>query len=321
MEKPTDQTARFANDVYKGLQKPDKSLPSKYFYDETGDSIFREIMEMPEYYLTNAELEILTHQKEAICDVIEVKRSPFNLLEFGAGDGLKTRVMLKYLSKQNTDLTYYPIDISRNILQLLKDSLKQEIPGLQVSPLNMEYFNALSYMHRLNDLRTITLFLGSNIGNFRMEKAGEFLANLSGNSQPGDMLLLGVDLKKDPKTILLAYDDPAGVTARFNLNLLNRINRELGGTFRVGNFRHVVEYDEKSGEVNSYLASVTDQRVFIKFLDWEVHFRKGERIHTEISRKYSLEELEKLAGENGFSLVHHFVDNREYFTDTLLKVS
>ena len=310
----------FAQDVYAGLHQKKKSIPSKYFYDEEGDRIFQQIMNMPEYYLTNAEHEIFTLQAGAICEAMEATSAPFNLIEFGAGDGFKTKILIKHLLSLGADFTYYPVDISQNILDELKNDLSQEIPELKVETLNMDYFAALQFMHRLNDLKTITLFLGSNIGNFHLDEAAEFLKKLSSNCESGDLLLLGVDMKKDTRIITEAYDDPAGITAAFNLNLLRRINRELDANFNLEQFKHLTYYEEDTGEVQSFLVSLAHQKVFIKQLDWEVSFKDGERIHTEISRKYSLSELELVAQKDNFDVVRHFLDSKKYFTDTLWRV-
>lgn len=320
MARPITEISQFALDVFDGLRKENKSVPSKYFYDEEGDRIFQKIMNMPEYYLTDAEYEIFSEQAGLICKAMNATSKPFNLIEFGAGDGYKTIILLKHLLEIKAEFTYYPVDISQNILDELSENLKNEIPQLQVQPLNMDYFGALQYMHRLNDLTTFTLFLGSNIGNFHLNEAADFLRELSMNCSSEDMLLLGVDLKKDKNIIINAYDDPNGITSDFNLNLLSRMNRELGANFNIGQFEHHTFYEEESGEVLSFLVSLIDQRVFFKNMDWEVLFKKDEKIHTEISRKYSLEELETIAEKDNFDVVHHFMDSRKYFTDTLWKV-
>jgi dimethylhistidine N-methyltransferase len=320
MTHPKTGLSTFATDVYNGLNDKEKSVPSKYFYDEEGDRIFQQIMNMPEYYLTNAEFEILSEQSEVICKAMGVESGPFNLIEFGAGDGYKTKVLLNKLIELGAKFTYYPVDISMNILEELSVNLKKEIPLLKIEPLNMDYFSALRYMHKLNDLSTVTLFLGSNIGNFHLDEAADFLRELSANCISGDMLLLGVDLKKDTKVITDAYNDPHGITAAFNLNLLRRMNRELGADFNLENFRHLTYYEEETGEVVSYLVSLVQQSVYFKELDWKVHFHQDERIHTEISRKYSLEELEAVANKDNYDVVSHFLDSRKYFTDTLWKV-
>jgi len=321
MEKTKTLTDQFAKDVAKGLQEKNKSLPSKYFYDEEGDRIFQQIMEMPEYYLTRAEYEIFSKQKQEICQKMLAFSEPFNLIEFGAGDGLKTKVLLKQLSKGNASFTYFPVDISENILNELKTDLRAEFPGLKVHPLNTDYFTALKKMGEFNNLRNITLFLGSNIGNFHLDKAAAFLDELSKNCKPSDMLLLGVDLKKDPEIIKAAYDDPKGITAAFNLNLLKRINRELDADFNVNAFEHLTYYETESGEVQSFLVSKIGQTVTIKKIGLSIHFKKGERIHTEISRKYDFKELETIAENDGFEIIQHFVDSKKYFCDTLWRVS
>ena len=310
----------FARDVLTGLEKENKSLPSKYFYDEEGDRLFQQIMNMPEYYLTRCEFEILAEQRNEICDAIGTTDAPFNLIEFGAGDGLKTKLLLKHLTDINADFTYYPVDISSNILNELKTGLKVEFPSLQVNPVHDDYFGALRQMEYFNKRRNVTLFLGSNIGNFHYDEAAVFLQQFVAGSRAGDMLLLGVDLKKDPKVISLAYDDPHGITAAFNLNLLTRMNKELGADFNPADFRHYTCYEPASGEVLSYLISLNNRQVYFRELDRTVSFKKNELIHTEISKKYTLEELEKLALSQGLELVSHFMDNKNYFTDTLFKI-
>ena len=320
MTKPITEISQFAQDVFEGLRKENKAVPSKYFYDEEGDRIFQQIMNMPEYYLTDAEYEIFSEQADSICQAMNASAKPFNLIEFGAGDGYKTKLLLNHLLEIKAEFTYYPVDISQNILDELSENLKSEIPQLQVQPLNMDYFGALQYMHRLNDLTTYTLFLGSNIGNFHLDEAADFLSELSSNCSSGDLLLLGVDLKKDKNIIISAYNDPHGITSDFNLNLLSRMNRELGANFDIRQFEHHTFYEEETGEVLSFLVSITDQNVFFKNMDWDLTFKKDEKIHTEISRKYSLQELDSIAEKDNFDVINNFMDSRKYFTDALWKV-
>ncbi len=310
----------FAVDVINGLEKENKSLPSKYFYNEEGDRLFQQIMEMPEYYLTRCEFEILAEQRKEICDAIGAFNTPFNLIEFGAGDGMKTKLLLKYLTDNNAEFTYYPVDISLHILNELTTDLENNFPSLQMEPIHDDYFGALQQMDDFNKRRNVTLFLGSNIGNFHYEEAGVFLKHFVSGSGTGDMLLLGVDLKKDPRVILQAYDDPRGITAAFNLNLLTRMNNELGADFNPESFRHYTCYEPASGEVLSYLISLENQRVYFSALDLTIIFEKNELIHTEVSKKYTLEELEKLALSRGLEKVSHFLDSKNYFTDTLFKI-
>jgi dimethylhistidine N-methyltransferase len=275
---------------------------------------------MPEYYLTRAEFEIFSKQTHAICEKINAFGQPFNLIEFGAGDGLKTKLLLKQLMEGNASFTYFPVDISENILEELKANLEVELPNLEVQPLNTDYFGALKRMKEFNNRRNIILFLGSNIGNFHLDEAAAFLDALSKSCKPADMMLLGVDLKKDPKIINPAYDDPNGITASFNLNLLKRMNRELGSDFISENFKHLTFYEEETGEVLSFLVSGKDQTVHFSEIGLEVHFKAGERIHTEISRKYDFAELESIAEKDGFEVIQHFVDSNGYFCDTLWRV-
>ena len=311
---------QFAKDVIKGFGKKPKSISSKYFYDAKGDQIFQQIMHMPEYYLTRAEHEIFDEQYNQICQAINAFDEPFNLIELGAGDGYKTKLLLKYLLEQHAEFTYYPVDISENILAELAISLRGMFPPLKFHPLNYEYFEALKQLNKLSDRKNVILFLGSNIGNFHFEEAEVFIKELADNSKRNDMLLIGVDLKKDPNIIQLAYDDPKGITAAFNLNLLNRMNHELGANFDLNRFEHLAFYEQESGEMLSYIVSLFDQKVYFDAMDMSFNFEKGERIHTEVSKKYSKEEIRLLAEGQGLELTKYFTDSNNYFTDVLLTI-
>ncbi len=318
METTNTTLTQFAKDVIHGFGKKPKSISSKYFYDAEGDRLFQQIMHMPEYYLTDAEHEIFDEQYDKICNAIKAFDEPFNLIELGAGDGYKTKLLLKYLLEQNAEFTYYPVDISKNILTELGISLKGMFPPLLFHALHCEYFEALKQMNKLNDRRNVVLFLGSNIGNFHLDEAEVFIQEMSNNCKPGDMLLLGVDLKKDPRIIQLAYDDSQGITAAFNLNLLSRMNRELGAAFDIRQFKHLAHYEKETGEMLSFIESLFDQEIYFEELDMEFQFEKGERIHTEVSKKYSPEELRSLAEGQGFELNQYFTDSNNFFTDVLL---
>ncbi len=320
MKTTTENTfkAQFARDVDLGLSSEPKFLPSRYFYDAKGDKLFQQIMRMPEYYLTDCEYEIFDRQKADILRAI-YNGQKFNLVELGAGDGYKTKLLLDHFLQNEVDFEYVPVDISKDVLQELKGSLQKQFPALKVSPLNYEYFEALERLNDLDKAPKVILFLGSNIGNFTPERARTFFDKLNTTIQKGDLLLCGIDLKKDPRTILAAYNDPTGITKAFNLNLLTRINRELGGNFKVENFNHYPTYDPFSGEARSYVMSTVDQEVYIEALDKSFRFTHSEPIHTEISRKYSLAEIEKLAQNSGFEWLHHFTDSKGYFVDTLWK--
>jgi len=312
--------SQFAVDTMDGLGKPQKTLMSKYFYDEQGDKIFQQIMAMPEYYLTRCEMDVFETQKDEIFRNICPKGIPFNLIELGAGDGSKTVVLLKHFLKQGIDFTYYPVDISKHILDELVEMLKTEIPQLVVHPLNMDYFEALKQMEQFTERKNVTLFLGSNIGNFDTDSLEGFLTNLQRHFKPNDKLLLGVDLKKDPNIILNAYNDSPGITASFNMNLLTRMNRELGADFDLNTFKHYALYEPVTGEARSYIVSLTNQTVRFNELEFEVNFEAGESIHTEISRKYSVNNLDELAERCGFTTQENFLDSKQYYVNTMWKV-
>lgn len=316
-EKLSDKTAKFAKDTMYGLSQNPKTISSMYFYDEEGDKIFQEIMNMPEYYLTNCEYEILSQQRKEICDAIHAFDEPINIIEFGAGDGYKTKLLLNYLLKNGAQFTYYPVDISNYILSELETRLRSEIPGLEVKPLNMEYFDALTALSKINDRRNVVLFLGSNIGNFKYKEAENFIGRINSCSNQGDMILVGVDLRKDPDIITRAYDDSDGITSQFNLNLLKRMNYELGADFVLDNFSHYAFYEPIDGEMLSYLVSKKDQFVHFDLLNWQAEFKRNEFIQTEVSKKYSISELEMMAESQNFKVKQHFFDQKNYFVDTL----
>src|SRR5690554_4451281 len=266
MDKRTfDQS--FAKDIMAGLGADNKFIPSKYLYDEKGSRIFQSIMNLPEYYLTRAEFDILEEYKEGILRPIAANGRKFNLVELGAGDGLKTKILIKYLWENTVEFEYYPVDISSSSLKGLKESLEKEFEGILVNPIEGTYGLSLSEKRWQNDRPSLMLFLGSNMGNFLKGEAMSLLQEVSGSLNSGDMLLAGFDLKKDPALILKAYNDSQGVTRDFNLNLLARINRELGGDFDLSKYKHWPLYDPVRGECKSYLISMEKQRVHLRKLN------------------------------------------------------
>lgn len=311
---------QFAEDTIAGLSKPQKTMSSKYFYDAKGDEIFQQIMEMPEYYLTRSELEVFQSQKEDIYKEMSPYGLPFNLIELGAGDGMKTKVLLRHFLEQGIEFTYYPVDISKHILNELVTSLSRELPSLNVEPLHMDYFEALKRMEQFTDRKNVTMFLGSNIGNFEVANLDRFLSRLQSYFKKNDKLLLGVDLKKDPDLIMPAYDDPHGITAAFNMNLLVRMNAELGANFDLNSFKHYAKYEPMTGEARSYIVSLKDQKVKFSEIDFEVDFESGECVHTEISRKYSLNGIQELGERNGFKTAANFFDQRKFYVNTMWTV-
>lgn len=309
-----------AEAVREGFSKSPKSISSMFLYDAEGDRLFQEIMKMPEYYLTRCEEEIFHRQKEEITMEMRAFDEPFNLLEFGAGDGMKTKILLRFLLEKGADFIYYPVDISEHILEELTHSLLKEMPTLKVHPLNFEYFDAIRQANNMNNRRNITLFLGSNMGNFTQGQAVGFYRNFARESKTGDLLFVGIDRRKNHQIISNAYDDSQGITAAFNLNLLRRMNRELGAGFNLETFSHYTFYEPVSGEVRSYLVSLKKQQVHFEVLEMQFLFAKNELIHTEISKKYSPEEIVRLAGKTGYKVLRHFTDSRQYFLDSLWEI-
>lgn len=307
----------FALDVKNGLDESPKTLPSRYFYDEIGDDLFQKIMDLDEYYLTRAEFEIFVRQKDEILKAFLGDEGSFRLVELGAGDGTKTKVLLSHFLERNASFTYSPIDISGNVLEQLEDDLSQELPLLKVEPIVGEYFSALEELAANDTSKEVVLFLGSNIGNFDEASGVEFLTHIGENLSQGDMLLIGFDLMKSPKKILSAYNDKDGVTKAFNLNLLTRINKELGANFNVEDFGHFPTYDPQTGETKSHIISKKQQTVYIESLDESFSFDAWEAIHTEVSQKYSMKMIEAYAAESGFEIVHNFMDSNKYFVDSL----
>ncbi len=307
----------FAQDVLLGLSSKPKSIPSKYFYDATGDKLFQDIMAMPEYYLTRKEFEILENQHQAILKKILAKNEPFNLVELGAGDGLKTKILLRHLDRLGVNYTYFPIDFSRTVLEELKHSLASELPKLEVKPIEDTYRGSLLKRQWDNGRPTFILFLGGNIGNFPLKEAHDVLDHLRLGTVFGDEVLLGFDLKKNPQTILNAYHDQGGVTREFNLNLLRRMNNELGANFNLEQFIHWPSYNPVNGECRSHLVALKKQVVDIKVLNQAFEFEAYEPIFTEISKKYSLSDIEKLAKRSGFEVKEAFLDSENFFADVL----
>jgi len=305
---------QFARDIIKGLTATPKKLLSKYFYDEKGDTLFQQIMNLDEYYLTNAEYEILDTYKQQLLEVFSTGCDRFNLVEFGAGDGYKTKVLLKHFLDQQAEFKYVPIDISGNVLQILENSLHKELPDLQVQGIENDYFKALEELEN-NGTRNVVLFLGSNIGNFTGKRALEFLTALNNGLRKDDMLLIGFDLKKDPSVILKAYDDSQGITRAFNFNLLERINNELGANFDVSKFRHFPSYNPQTGTTESFLISKEAQQVEI--MDTTISFDAWEAIHMEISQKYGMRDITTMALQSGFGVTQNFYDKKSYFLDSV----
>ena len=307
----------FEQDVIVGLTAAEKFLPSKYFYDDEGSRIFKEIMEMPSYYLSNCEYEILALQAADIHQKLGFDE-PFNIIELGAGDGTKTFKLLQYLLTQKVNFDYIPIDISQEAMNMLCETLHLKLPQLSIKPETGDYFEVLDQLKHSNKQQSLLLFLGSNIGNYPYKEAIELMQLFHNSMKKGDKLLMGIDLQKNPQVIYEAYSDSEGITKRFNLNLLKRINRELGANFDIDQFDFYCYYNPRNGELFSYLVSLAEQEVFLPNTATTLFFKKDELIWTEQSKKYSFKEIDLLAKQSGFSVVDYFIDSKHYFTDSLL---
>jgi L-histidine N-alpha-methyltransferase len=307
----------FLNDVLKGLRSQPKYLFSKYFYDEKGDELFQKIMASEDYYLTNCEMEIFSKQTAAIADSVLKNDPVLDVIEFGAGDATKSVFLLKELVKRNAIDTYFPIDISKNIIDFLEKRLPEEMPELNIHGLNGEYLEMLAQTNHFSTKRKLVLFLGANIGNFKFNEMPDFCKKLRGLLSQDDMVLIGFDLKKNPKKILAAYNDREGFTTQFNLNLLTRINTELNGNFDLENFEHYATYDPESGACKSYLVSLKKQDILIA--NEVIGFEENEIIFMEISQKYSIQQINETALSCGFAPFACFFDSKRYFVDVVWK--
>lgn len=310
-----DPRAGLAEDVRRGLSsKPKRFLP-KYFYDELGSQLFEAICLLPEYYLTRAENEILERYADEMAASVSGHTT---LLEMGSGSASKTRLIIEALLRKQDELLFVPVDISATALDSSSRILLQSHPRLRIEAYAADYFAGLEELGKTSRMRTLALFLGSNISNFDPDEALRFLRALRKVLWAGDALILGADLKKNKAILEAAYNDALGVTAAFNLNVLARINRELGSNFDLRGFQHRAFYNEEAGRVEIYIESMRAQSVVIGQLGMEVKFAKGEQIHTENSYKYHLDDIAKLAAQTGFTPAHTWLDSKEQFSSNLL---
>ncbi|WP_404308800.1 L-histidine N(alpha)-methyltransferase [Neorhodopirellula lusitana] len=300
---PTDQ---FLHDVVKGLSGAQKTLPCKYLYDECGSQLFDKICETDEYYPTRTELGIMQRNAKSIADQIG---SGVMLVEYGSGSSTKTRILLDAL---DTPVAYVPVDISEEHLLKTADDLRSAYPDTEILPVVADFTKPFTLSQSEQPCFHVALYFpGSTIGNFTPEEAGELLKFMSSTLGEKGGLLIGIDLQKEASIIEAAYNDQAGITAEFNLNLLTRINSELDGNFDIAQFKHRAIYNPSEHRIEISIVSLRDQQVRLD--DQEFHFRTGESILTEYSHKYTIEGFTQFASQFGFALHHHWTDNRNYF--------
>jgi L-histidine Nalpha-methyltransferase len=309
---------RFAEDVRRGLTADPKVLFPKYFYDALGSRLFEAICELPEYYVTRAETEIFQRHAGEIAGSLD---GSLRLVELGSGDARKTRLLIEALVARQGGLEYLPIDVARSAVEQSAERLLHAFPELTVTAFVGDYqagLRALRGERIQPGLRTLALFLGSTIGNLDPADRIALLREIRAVLRPGDGLLLGVDLRKSESILLPAYDDALGVTAAFNLNLLSRINQELGGEFELGTFRHQARWNREQSRIEMHLESLREQTVPIRGLGLEVRFAAGETIHTESSYKLDPGQVAEMAGASGFALRRTWTDRGGRFASNLL---
>ncbi|AGK56419.1 methyltransferase [Hyphomicrobium denitrificans 1NES1] len=296
----------FASSVIEGLSNAQKSLPCRYFYDARGSALFEDITRLPEYYPTRTETQILMDYAD---DMVGSVGDGGLLVEFGSGSSLKTEILLDHLG---SSVAYVPIDVSETALADAKARLMRRYPSLDVRPIVADFSHALTFPADLAAREKTGFFPGSTIGNLAPQEAASLLTVFGRALGRSSRLIIGVDLKKDPRRLIDAYNDQAGITAAFNLNLLRRINRELGANFDEQGFRHRAIYDPAKGRIEMHLVSRHDQQVSV--CGRTFHFSAGESIHTENSYKYALEQFREVARASGWRPARVWTDTREQFS-------
>jgi dimethylhistidine N-methyltransferase len=312
---PESASESFAQDVVRGLSAREKRLSCHWFYDERGSQLFEEICELPEYYLTRCERSILAVRAAEVAGRFE---GPCTLVELGSGSASKTRLLIEAFLARHRRLVFAPIDVSKTMLEESAALLLEDYPRLEIRAFAGRYEPGLDRLARRGVSPKLILWLGSSVGNLDRLQAAHFLRRVRAGMQGADRLLIGIDLRKDRRTLEAAYDDGQGVTARFDLNLLARINREHGGRFDLASFRHRATWRADVGRVDSHLVSLVAQTVRIEALDLDVEFAPGEAIHTESSYKYSQGEIEWLARSSGMAREACWLDDERLYSLNVL---
>ncbi len=307
----------FGDDVQAGLTAIRKSIPARYFYDDLGSALFEAITHLPEYYVTRAETEVL--RRHAV-EIVKAAGHVTRLIELGSGSARKTRLLLDELTRGGSEIEYVPVDIDPHMLEKSGRELLVEYPSLRIAAVCADITQPSRAISGIvSEEPTLAIFLGSTIGNFHPRPAAALLRDLKRSLKPGDAILLGADLKKPNDILHAAYNDALGVTAAFNLNMLQRINRELGGHFDLSAFAHRAFYDAEAGRIEMHLVSLREQSVHIDALNLELAFTEGETIHTENSYKYDEEDLARMAADAGLEIASTFTDSRRWFADVMLR--
>ena len=312
-----DSRELLAWEAGRGLLRRPRTLQPWMFYDARGSQLFERITELAEYYPTRTERNILA----SCCDDMVAaacadKSGAVRLVELGAGTATKTTILLEAAARLQSEVLYVPVDVSPDALAVASESIAAALPEVCVVPIVANYVTHPPQLEPFNGT-TVGVYIGSSIGNFSPAEARRILRNLRGELQPGDALLLGIDLVKDEQTLVAAYDDREGVTAEFNRNVLHRLNRELGADFNLARFRHRAVWNSVESRIEMHLESTCEQYVRIPAIDLDIHLTKGERIHTENSYKFTAASLSVLLREAGFEAEQTWTDKRGWYSVAL----
>lgn len=320
---PRETTARelialpdYADEVVRGLIARQKTLPCKLFYDDLGSELFERITELAEYYPTRTELEIL---RESSGEIAEAAGVGVSIVELGAGTATKTGTLLRAFVRRQMRVNYFPVDISAGALEAARKRVREDCPVVLVKPVIVDFSNGFNFLENIPG-RKLVLYLGSSIGNFDWTDAVALLRKVQGHLSPGDALLLGTDMVKPAEILVPAYDDAQGVTAKFNKNILCRLNREFQGNFDLDSFRHIAEWNPAKSRMEISLESTRAQVAVLRTLGLRVKFAAGERIHTENSYKYTVTMVERMLCTSGFKLERTWYDQRRWFGLHLARV-
>ena len=310
---PVSALPRFREDVIAGLSATRKSLPPRYFYDRYGSELFEQICQQPEYYPTRTEAVLMRQRASEVLDLV----GQCTLVELGSGSAVKTRLLLDEYRRRGYPMHYVPIDISTSMLRESAERLIADYPELSIQALATDYLNGLAALPYAR--QRLVLFLGSNLGNFDDAEQAELFGRLAAALQPQDYFLLGLDLRKPVDVLEAAYNDAAGVTAAFNLNMLRRINREFGANFNLSQFNHLAFYNRAEHQIEMHLQSQVAQEVEIAELGLRVSFESQETIHTEISRKFDADQVAAQLRSYGFDACVRWTDERGWFLMTIFR--
>ena len=315
-----DTRQALTHEVRRGLIRRPRSLSPWMFYDAEGSRLFERITTLPEYYPTRTERDILAKHADAIVATAQnVRSSPLRLVELGAGTAAKTVILLEAALRVSEDVSYMPVDVSADALELACQNIACELPGVRVEPAVRNYIADPLGLEPF-DGTTLALYIGTSIGNFSPEEARMILRNLGSQLQTGDRFLLGTDMVKDEPTLLTAYDDSDGITAAFNMNVLHRLNRELGATFDTSCFRHRALWNPTESRIEMHLESTQEQDVSIQLAELDLHFERCETIHTENSYKFTDRGIRSLLEDAGFEIGRAWKDSRKWYTVTLVSL-